>query len=194
MAARYRIILVRSLVANIRAEIIPNLQILSVKYFDTRGMRMASAKILMDVDRMQGFFEWIMAGLLQAVLGLAFVIPLLSTFNGPMTLIAVLYVPTIPPIQHAFRKMLTKRSYELCNTNVRFSGKLIDYITGIKHIRTFATEDKQGARLSTIKKADRVFVFKDWTIVEQGGFNELLGVKGAFAEMVKANISGVHET
>ncbi|MBD3317049.1 MAG: ATP-binding cassette domain-containing protein, partial [Chitinivibrionales bacterium] len=46
-------------------------------------------------------------------------------------------------------------------------------------------------RLSTIKDADRVFVFKDGTVVEEGRFDELLKGRGHFARMVSANLAGV---
>ncbi len=39
-------------------------------------------------------------------------------------------------------------------------------------------------RLATIKKADKIFVFKDGRIVEQGNFDTLIKKKGNFYELV----------
>lgn len=146
-AARFRVVIVRSLTANIRAELIAKMQVLSMKYFDQRGTGATSAKILMDVDRTQGFFDWLLAGFLNAVIAIICIIPFLSAIDPMLTLITFLYIPTIPLVQRLFWKTMMTRSYTLRNTAARFSEKMIDYIQGIRLIRTFAAEDEQGARI-----------------------------------------------
>ena len=40
-------------------------------------------------------------------------------------------------------------------------------------------------RLSTVRNADRIFVLKNGTIVEEGSFNDLYALKGEFRTMVE---------
>jgi ATP-binding cassette subfamily B protein len=41
-------------------------------------------------------------------------------------------------------------------------------------------------RLATIRNADRIFVFQDGKIIEQGSFDELVKQNGRFAELARA--------
>jgi ABC-type multidrug transport system fused ATPase/permease subunit len=147
LAARNRIIIVRSMVAGLRSEIIRKLQILAIRYFDVSGTGAMSARLLMDVDKTQLFFDWLTLDFFTAVITGVSVVPWLFSIDPMLTLITVLYVPTIPTVQRIFRGRLMKNSNFLRNTNARLSEKLIDFISGIRHIRLFATEEEQSEKI-----------------------------------------------
>jgi len=152
-AARYRIMIVRSFIAKLRGEVIKKLQVLSIKFFDKEGTGSTSAKILMDMDRMQGFFDWVMQALLESIISILMVLPLLYSIDPLLTLVTVLYVPCVPIVQQLFMKRLVENSYNLRNNSARLSSKLVDFISGIKHIRIFASEDEHGREiLSEVEK------------------------------------------
>ena len=146
-AARYRILIVRNFVARLRGEIIKKLQVLSMKFFDKEGTGAISAKILMDMDKMQGFFDWTMQMLLEAIISIVLVIPLLYSIDPMLTLVTVIYVPCVPLVQKLFMKRLVESSYLLRNRSARLSSKLVDFISGIKHIRVFASEKEHGQEM-----------------------------------------------
>ncbi|MBD3314419.1 MAG: hypothetical protein GF344_01420, partial [Chitinivibrionales bacterium] len=128
LAARQRIEIVQTLVARIRAKLIRKMQVLCIKYFDTRGTGASSARLLMDVDKTQQFYRWMMVNFLQGVIGIVMVIPLLSTIDLRLTIVSAIYVPSIPFIQRLFRKFLMTRAHRLRDTNARLSEKLVDFI------------------------------------------------------------------
>jgi ABC-type multidrug transport system fused ATPase/permease subunit len=147
LAAKFRIVIVRTLVANVRAEIVRKLQVLSLRYFDERGTGTTSAKVLMDMDRMQHFFEWATSHVLEAVLGIFVALPFLTMIDPMLTIVAFLYLPAVPVIQKLFRSMLIRRSRALRDSNEKLSAKIVDYIQGIRVIRMFATEDQHGQEI-----------------------------------------------
>jgi ATP-binding cassette subfamily B protein len=49
-------------------------------------------------------------------------------------------------------------------------------------------------RLATIRNADRIFVFEDGKIVEQGSFDELVKLNGKFANLARAQFMIAPET
>ncbi|MBD3345816.1 MAG: ATP-binding cassette domain-containing protein [Chitinivibrionales bacterium] len=157
-AAKHRIFLVRTLVANVRSEIIKKLQVMVIKHFDERGTGATSAKILRDMEKLQEFYDWLMVAFLQAVVGMITVFPFLTHVDPLLTLIAYMYIPAVPLIQRLFQKRVSTRSYALRNTNERLSEKLVDFISGIKHIRIFATETDHSKMIlnevDTVKEAD----------------------------------------
>ncbi|MBD3321201.1 MAG: ATP-binding cassette domain-containing protein [Chitinivibrionales bacterium] len=158
LAAKYRIFLVRTLVANVRAEIIKKLQVLAIRHFDEQGTGATSAKILRDMEKLQEFYDWLMVAFLQAVVGMITVFPFLTHVDPLLTIIAYMYIPAVPLIQRLFKKRVTQRSYTLRNTNERLSEKMVDFISGIKHIRIFATETDHSRMIldevDTVKDAD----------------------------------------
>jgi len=162
-AAHYRIFLVRTLIANVRAQIIRKLQVLSIRYFDRRGTGTTSAKMLMDMNRLQQLYDWVHHTLLEGVFGLLIAIPFLSTIDPTLTVIAFLYIPVIPLLQRIFRGMLMRHSRKLRNTNEQLSARIVDYISGIRQIRLFATEEKHGGEIirhvEEVKNVDIRYTF-----------------------------------
>lgn len=162
-AAHYRIFLVRTLIANVRAQIIRKLQVLSIRYFDRRGTGNTSAKVLMDMNRLQQLYDWGHHTLLEGVFGLLIAIPFLSTIDPTLTVVAFLYIPVIPLLQRVFRGMLMRRSRKLRNTNEQLSARIVDYISGIRQIRLFATEEKHGGEIirhvEEVKNVDIRYTF-----------------------------------
>ncbi len=144
LAAKNRIFLIRHLITNIREAIIKKLQVLSISYFDKRGTGSTSAKLLMDMDKVQQFYDWMFVVLLQAVFGICMSIPLLFSINSKLALIALIYVPVVPILQRIFRAKMVSNSYLLRNTNERLSASIIDFMAGIRHIRMFAVEENQS--------------------------------------------------
>ncbi len=153
-AASYRILIVRSFIAKLRGEVIKKLQVLSIKFFDKEGTGATSAKILMDMDRMQGFFDWVMQAFLESVISIVMVLPLLYSIDPLLTVITILYVPCVPIVQQLFMKRLVENAYNLRNNSARLSSKLVDFISGIKHIRIFASEDEHGKEI--LSEVERV--------------------------------------
>ncbi len=154
LAARYRILIVRNFVARMRGEIIKKLQVLSMKFFDKEGTGSISARILMDMDKLQGFFDWTMQMLLEAIISIVLVLPLLYSIDPMLTLITVIYVPCVPLVQKLFMKRMVESMYLLRNRSARLSSKLVDFISGIKHIRIFASEDEHGREM--IEEVEKV--------------------------------------
>jgi ATP-binding cassette subfamily B protein len=189
LTARFRIEIVQTLVARIRAEIIRKLQILSIKYFDTRGTGATSAKLLMDVERTHHFFDWMMVAFLQASLGVILLVPLLSTIDLPLTALTVLYVPAIPLVQRMFRNLLVKRSRKLRDTNAQLSEKLVDFISGLKQIRLAAGEDEQSRRM--LREVDTVRDVGIKYQVSMRVFNMIIQFFGDFMPILLWVVAGI---
>ncbi|OGV49477.1 MAG: hypothetical protein A2X49_00855 [Lentisphaerae bacterium GWF2_52_8] len=152
-AANCKARMLSSFIAKLRGEIIKKLQVLSMKFFDHEGTGSISAKILMDMDRMRAFFDWVLSALLNSIVSIIFVIPLLYSIDPLLSLVTVLYVPLIPIVQQFFMKKLLKNAYELRSSSARLSAKLVDFISGIKHIRIFASESHHsGQIISEVEK------------------------------------------
>jgi ABC-type multidrug transport system fused ATPase/permease subunit len=146
-AARHRIFLVSTLVAKLRQEIIRKLQILSMRYFDKRGTGSTSAKVLMDMERLQEIYRWFMQEFLQAFIGAFMVIPFLLSISVPLTIITLLYIPLTPVIQRVFKKLLLKQSHQLRTSNENLSAQIVDFISGIRLIRVFGNESHHSERV-----------------------------------------------
>ncbi|MDD5687011.1 MAG: ABC transporter ATP-binding protein [Elusimicrobia bacterium] len=157
-ALKYRILLNRNLIANLRSEIVKKLQILSIKYFDLRGTGTISTKILMDMDRVQQLYDWIIGSFGYSIIALIISFSFLSLLNPILTVITFLYVPFVPLLQRIFRKGIMKNSYLLRSNVEGLSAKIIDYISGIRHIRIFANEDVHSQNIldeiNNVKEAD----------------------------------------
>lgn len=147
LAAHYRIDIVRTLISGIRNDIIKKLQVLSIKYFDRHGTGSVSAKVLMDMDRLQVFFDWLLTAFLESIAGIICVIPFLYSINPFLTLLTFLYIPLIPLLQKLFTKRILKYSWGLRESNARLSARIVDFVSGIRHIRIFAAEEEQGRKV-----------------------------------------------
>ncbi len=161
MAAHYRIDIVRTLISGIRNDIIKKLQVLSIKYFDKHGTGSVSAKVLMDMDRLQVFFDWLLTAFLESIAGIICVIPFLYSINPLLTLLTFIYIPLVPLMQKLFTKRILKYSWGLRESNARLSARIVDYVAGIRHIRIFAAEEEQGRKVledvEAIKEKDIKF-------------------------------------
>ncbi|MYF80001.1 MAG: hypothetical protein F4180_09260 [Chloroflexi bacterium] len=62
-----------------------------------------------------------------------------------------------------------------------------EVMRGIESIA--ATRVVVAHRLSTIRKAERIYVMQNGRIVQQGTFDELSEIKGAFKELVKRQMT-----
>lgn len=65
----------------------------------------------------------------------------------------------------------------------KFIQKTIDDLRGKKTILVVAH------RLSTIRKADRIYVLENGEIIESGSFEELLGINGRFRQLYELQFS-----
>ncbi len=147
LAAKKRIFLIRNLITRIREELIKKLQVLSISYFDQRGTGSTSAKLLMDMDKVQQFYDWVFVNLVQAVFGVVIGVPVLFSINPTLTLFSLFYVPLVPLLQRVFRGKIVKQSYQLRNTNEKLSASIVEFMTGIRHVRMFAAEEEQSRQV-----------------------------------------------
>ncbi|MDX2051834.1 MAG: ABC transporter ATP-binding protein [Polyangiaceae bacterium] len=147
LAAKRRIFLIRNLITRIREELIKKLQVLSISYFDRRGTGSTSAKLLMDMDKVQQFYDWVFVNLLQAFFGVVIGVPVLFSINPTLTLFSLVYIPLVPLLQRIFRAKIVKNSYQLRNTNEKLSAAIVDFMTGIRHVRMFAAEEDQSRQV-----------------------------------------------
>ncbi len=77
--------------------------------------------------------------------------------------------------------LLDEATNQLDNQSQAFVTKTLDKMA--------VTRIVVAHRLSTIKKADRIFVLKDGTFTESGSFNELLAQQGDFSHLVGQDLS-----
>lgn len=147
LAAKHRIFLIRNLITRIREALINKLQVLSISYFDRRGTGSTSAKLLMDMDKVQTFYDWVFVNLVQSAFGVLLGVPLLYSINPTLTLFSLVYIPLVPLLQRVFRKKIVKNSYQLRNTNEKLSAAIVDFMTGIRHVRMFAVEEDQSRQV-----------------------------------------------
>lgn len=163
IAARVRIFVIRDFIANMRALIIKKLQRIAIRYFDDKGAGKTSAKVLMDMEKLQQFVFWLTNAGLTSILSLFFIVPFLTSINITLTIISFIYIPCIIIVQLLFRKKIMKRSYNLRNKSESLSEKIVEYISGIKQLRSFANEKQYGdtiiEEVEAVRDADIDFSF-----------------------------------
>ena len=139
--------IVRTLMARLRAALIKKLQVLQIRYFADEGTGATAAKLLSDIERVQGLYSWFLDGFVTSVLNVLLVFPFLWLLDPTLTLVVVLYVPLIVVLQRSLAGRLSERAHAFRKGNQNLSTKVVEFISGIKHIRLQASEDIHGQSL-----------------------------------------------
>lgn len=143
-SAAFKIRIVREMVAGIRGAIIKKLQVLQMRRLQNDGAGAISVKILQDVDRAQAFYGWFLDGFVSAVFAFLLSFPFLWSLNPWLTLCVAAYAPVTPIIQKLVKRRLVRESNTLRDATQGLSRQVIEFISGLKHIRVSATEDIHG--------------------------------------------------
>lgn len=161
--AKITIFFIKDLVAEVRRMIIEKLQRLSIRYFDDKGSGKTSMKILNDMDKLQQLLMWSSAILLNGLITIFITLPLLGSINTVLTIITFIFVPAIMLIQLFFRKRLYSQAMILRDNNESLSEKIVEFISGIRQIRLFASEDERSRvileQVENVRNSDIRFMF-----------------------------------
>ncbi len=140
--------LVRATVARMRRLIVDQLQRMSLSYFASRGTGAVSNQVTVDLSRVEGFLGSIANSFLIAqIIGVTTLVYLF--FDNPILLgIAVVATPIQVVLIRVTRQRMQAAHQKVQISGESFSAKIVEFVSGMRHTKSFGNEDLAAAELA----------------------------------------------
>lgn len=160
---RFKIHIVKDLIAEIRTDVINKLKILQIRYYDENGPGKVSNRILMDMEKLHLLLDWFIAKLPTAVFGVVLIIPFLYELDGTLAVVTMVYIPMVIAIQHLLKKRMLRLSGKFRASYENLSHRVVEFISGIRHLRLAAVENEQNKKIHSsildLRESDKSYTF-----------------------------------
>ncbi|MDX9856296.1 MAG: ABC transporter ATP-binding protein [candidate division Zixibacteria bacterium] len=142
------------IIADMRTALFAHLQSLSLQFHQNNQVGEIMSRILSDVSRVQSLLTSTLLMFFTNILLLVAILIYLLNVNWYLTVIAIIPVPLTVVITSFYGRRLNRISRWLQEAIASLSGRIQESFTGIKTVKAFGQENREGGRLRTI--VDRI--------------------------------------
>ncbi|MBN8217631.1 MAG: ABC transporter ATP-binding protein [Spirochaetes bacterium] len=150
--------MVKNVSKDIRNHIVQRLQLLSVGFLNRNHSGRLFSKIMVDVDKMEGFANQFLDLMLNAAISLGFACVVLSTVNFKLFLFYIAFIPGYLLLYRFFIKRILRSHHELRLANERLSKSVGSFIQTQTLARLHGEEayERERFRDSTLNELEKI--------------------------------------
>jgi subfamily B ATP-binding cassette protein MsbA len=134
----------------VRDELYAHLQHLSLSFYESRQTGELMSRLTGDVEEVRLFVEHGADALVSDGLKLVGIAVVLLVMNAPLALVALAPVPAMALLMVRFAKQVRPKYKDTRERLASVSGRLQDNLTGVRVIKAFSQEEREGARFGTL--------------------------------------------
>ncbi len=133
---------------DVRGSIYRHLQRLSMRYYESRSTGRIMARVLYDVDAIQGILSGGIVDMLSNLISVIVIIPALFFYNTTLALIAVGFLPLYVINFFALRKQIRRAAGEVRDQYSEVYATLHESVAGVKVVKSFVRERHEARRFT----------------------------------------------
>ena len=133
---------------DVRGAIYRHLQRLSLRYYESRSTGRIMARVLYDVDAIQGVLSGGLVDMLSNAITVVVIIPLLFWMNTKLALIAICFLPLYVVNFLALMKRIRRAAAEVRDQYSEVYATLHESVAGVKVVKSFVRERHEARRFT----------------------------------------------
>jgi ATP-binding cassette, subfamily B, bacterial len=158
----------------IRKDVFDHLQRLSMRYFDRTKQGRILARADRDVEQMEHLLSWGTVSFANLVSFLVFAFARLAWAQPTLVPYVAVALPLLWLVSRGFEKIGFPAYRRVRETHSAISSHVAERITGVRVVKAFAAEEREGATLARLQGAYRGAVMRAARL--SGGFTPTLGL------------------
>jgi ABC-type multidrug transport system fused ATPase/permease subunit len=134
----------------VRNDLYAHLQHLSLSFYESRQTGELMSRLTGDVEEVRLFVEHGADALVSDGLKLVGIAVVLLALNAPLALVALAPVPVMALLMVRFARQVRPKYKDTRERLASVSGRLQDNLTGVRVIKAFSQEEREGVRFGTL--------------------------------------------